>query len=308
MSSFAATLTLVYAWRPEALAAITLLPAWSWLLLGLPGLLLLRGIPRGPVLLFFLAWGSFVALHVEEPRSLARSLIQQPKTDRIPGTLRLVSLNCAGGQVAALHDLEELQPDIVFLQESPSRREVDAFAGRLFGPSGSSVYDGDTSILARGRLVNTKKQKREFYYSHGTLALTGLGELDLVSLRLWPATLNFDLWNLSCWQIHMQHRQDQIHQIRNLAPELPFAKVRIVAGDFNAPQGDPVYRLLPQGLYDTFGTKGLGLGNTLLNDFPALRIDQIWVSRSLKTVQSFTRRGSCSDHRIVVSDVSPESP
>ena len=77
----------------------------------------------------------------------------------------------------------------------------------------------------------------------------------------------------------------------------------IVAGDFNAPQGDKIFSLLPNTLYDTFRAQGRGIGNTIINDMPMLRIDQIWVSRDFETVQSFTVRSKVSDHRIVVSDV-----
>jgi endonuclease/exonuclease/phosphatase family metal-dependent hydrolase len=45
------------------------------------------------------------------------------------------------------------------------------------------------------------------------------------------------------------------------------------------------------------------MGNTILNDIPVLRIDQIWVSRDFETVQSFAVRSNVSDHRIVVSDI-----
>lgn len=79
----------------------------------------------------------------------------------------------------------------------------------------------------------------------------------------------------------------------------------IIAGDFNAPQGDRIFSHISGYLYDTFKEQGRGVGNTILNDIPVLRIDQIWVSRNFRTLQSFTVKSDISDHRMVVSDIVP---
>ncbi|HNS32222.1 MAG TPA: hypothetical protein PKN36_04520 [bacterium] len=49
----------------------------------------------------------------------------------------------------------------------------------------------------------------------------------------------------------------------------------------------------------------VGVGNTILNDIPLLRIDQIWVSMNFRTLQSFAVKSSISDHKMVVSDIVP---
>lgn len=70
-------LTVCYLVRPDACAAITIIPAWAWLA---PGLLLSaielrsRGARKGwPV---GAAWFAFFLLLAEEPRSLGRALLR----------------------------------------------------------------------------------------------------------------------------------------------------------------------------------------------------------------------------------------
>ena len=56
----------------------------------------------------------------------------------------------------------------------------------------------------------------------------------------------------------------------------------ILGGDFNAPQGDAAFRPLAPRLRDAFRDGGQGWGNTITNDTPFLRIDQVWVSDEIR--------------------------
>jgi endonuclease/exonuclease/phosphatase (EEP) superfamily protein YafD len=49
-------------------------------------------------------------------------------------------------------------------------------------------------------------------------------------------------------------------------------------------------------------SRSLGWGNTIINDFPALRIDQIWASDALLVRNVVTHQTKNSDHRAVVTD------
>jgi endonuclease/exonuclease/phosphatase family metal-dependent hydrolase len=91
--------------------------------------------------------------------------------------------------------------------------------------------------------------------------------------------------------------------MEQLVAMLDTTKPIIVAGDFNAPPGDKIFNLLPDTLYDSFRAQGRGIGNTIANDMPLLRIDQIWVSHEFTTLQSFAVKNGVSDHRMVISDV-----
>jgi hypothetical protein len=77
----------------------------------------------------------------------------------------------------------------------------------------------------------------------------------------------------------------------------------VLGGDFNAPQGDAVFRCLTPRLHDAFREGGRGWGDTITNDVPFLRIDQVWVSRVFRAVSVVTRRTRHSDHRFVVCDL-----
>jgi endonuclease/exonuclease/phosphatase (EEP) superfamily protein YafD len=101
----------------------------------------------------------------------------------------------------------------------------------------------------------------------------------------------------------MEIRKQQLKQINSFIHNLDASKPLIVAGDFNVPQGDKVFALLPDNLYDSFSVQGRGIGNTVMNDMPLMRFDQIWVSRDFKIIQSFAVKSSVSDHRMVISDV-----
>lgn len=296
-------LTLVYEWRPDRLAALTILPAWLWMSLALGGLPFLRRKHRHLSILFLATWSVFAWLHVEEIHSVPRGWISPISHSKPAGTLRLVTLNCGGGQPAALQELKGLEADIVFLQESPPATAVAALLPDLFGTNGACICHPDTAILVRGSLTPVESTPRSLFYSHAIAHLPGWGDIHLVSLRLLTGNVRVDLWNPACWKIHVRHRRAQLDQIRQIAARLPATGPLIVAGDFNAPQGDKIFSFLPHFLQDTFSESGKGIGNTLMNDFPVLRIDQIWSSRDLPALQSFTRQGIVSDHRMVVSDV-----
>jgi len=296
-------LTGVYWLRPDIFSALTILPAWTWLFLVVPVLPFLRRRHLRYSIIFLSAWVLFLVLHVEEPRSLARGLMGPVSKQKPPGTLRLVTINCAGGQKAVLHEIKKLEPDIVFLQESPRKSDIALFVHELFGTEGAYLYGFDTSILVRGKLSKVKQGDHRRFFIHATINFPGRGPIDLVSLRLATGNIRTDLWNPACWNDHLQHRRRQINQVQRIVMELPESHLIVVAGDFNAPQGDRVFSFLPATLYDTFAMAGKGIGNTILNDMPVLRIDQIWVSRDFVTLQSFSRQTTWSDHRMVVSDI-----
>ena len=58
-------------------------------------------------------------------------------------------------------------------------------------------------------------------------------------------------------------------------------------------------------LQDGFGEAGIGWGNTITNNLPVHRIDQIWISQGLRALAVSARRTRHSDHRMVVCDIAP---
>jgi hypothetical protein len=95
-----------------------------------------------------LLWLCITFLFVDEWRA-ARNLLhaaQAPRANR----LRVVSLNCAGGSAVAAGEVAAYRPDVVLLQESPGRPEVEALARRLYGSPANAVSGPDGSLMAAG--------------------------------------------------------------------------------------------------------------------------------------------------------------
>jgi vancomycin resistance protein VanJ len=299
-AGFAVFPTIVYLARPDACAALTVFPPGVWLLLGL-GLLLLgiRRAARRPVVGVALLWLLFLVLAIEEPRSLLR-LTPAPR-----GTLRIVSLNCAGGNALAAAEVAAYHPDIVLLQESPDRDEVLRLAAQLFGAQAGVAYDLESAILVRGSVVRQIRPRRAVnrFATRALVRLDADQQIDITSLRLAPPIFRMDLWSPSCWRAQTENRQLHRRQLAAIARTLDSAIPTIVGGDFNAPAGDAAMRVLQPGLRDAFVTAGRGWANTMDNDTPVLRIDQVWTSVHYTPVSVTAHRTRHSDHRLVVCDL-----
>ena len=76
-----------------------------------------------------------------------------------------------------------------------------------------------------------------------------------------------------------------------------------MAGDFNAPANDNIYRLLDRDMVNTFDAVGTGWPNTYHRRIPIMRLDHIYVNNQLRPVRSRAVTVPESDHRMVVSDL-----
>ncbi len=309
-ASLCIVLTICYVARPDACAAITIIPTWAWLV---PGLFLAafnlrgRGNRKGwPVLA---AWLIFLLTLAEEPWSLGRALVRTGRPHgeaRPPGeVLRVISLNCAIGNRLAAEEVVKYRPDIVLLQESPGRREVEDLARRLFGAEAGVVYGVDASLVVHGHAVASELPTGlRGYFVQARVTLTTGRDIEVISTRLLPAVFRADLWSPDCWREQMQNRRSRRDQLRAIARRIgPVTTPMIVGGDFNAPQGDAVFRLLRPKLHDAFSEGGVGWGDTIINDFPVLRIDQVWVSGAFESDVVVARSTQNSDHRMVICDL-----
>ncbi|MBI3910577.1 MAG: endonuclease/exonuclease/phosphatase family protein [Armatimonadetes bacterium] len=307
-----AALSLCYWGQPDACAAITLWPPWVWLA---PGLLL-AGLGwsrpgKRIASVIALLWLVYLLAFVEEPRSLLRfrwgpsSEWQAARQRR--QALRVVSLNCAAGNQDAAAEVERWQPDIALLQEAPVRRDTEALACRLFGRQAAVVWGGDVAILARGTVFPTPPPRAlRAFLAQGRVRLTTGSEVEVISIHLLPPVFRTDLWSAACWRDLAANRQARREQVQALAQQiarLPGSAPLIVGGDFNAPAGDAVFRLLAPRLHDAFGEGGMGWGNTVLNDMPLSRIDQVWISEHFRAPAVTARKTRHSDHRMVICDL-----
>ena len=304
-------ISLCYYLRPDSCAAVTVFPPWVWLT---PGLLLVglgwsRARKRSVAVVAVL-WLTYLLVFADESRGLIRAVYWHPPSrdsslrDR---TLRVVSINCAGGRKEAAEEVADYHPDIVLVQESPSPQHVEELARQFFRDDAGVFRWGDVSVIARGS-VAAASSPADFpsYCVHTRVRLTSGIEAEVVNIHLSVPPVRTDLWNPDCWRAYATNRRRQRRQMRNIAERIesiPDTTPLIVGGDFNAPAGDAVSHLLRPRLHDTFKEGGVGWGNTFLSDIPLLRIDQIWTSDHFRAVRVRARKTEHSDHRMVVCDL-----
>jgi endonuclease/exonuclease/phosphatase family metal-dependent hydrolase len=78
----------------------------------------------------------------------------------------------------------------------------------------------------------------------------------------------------------------------------------LVCGDFNDTPLSYSYRLMSEGLQDSFAEKGRGLGTTYAGVLPALRIDYILCGTEFDIHTHKRQKTAISDHYAIMSDVS----
>lgn len=295
-------------WRqPDALAAVTAIPPWCWLiacvLLGSLGFAVATRQEKVAVLAVLLA---FLCVSIEQTRSLTRSAgdLFFNRTAIAPSLrIRAVTLNCSGGNRSAAAEILRLEPDVAFLQESPNEQAVQELGQTLFGNAGSVVWSPDCSIIARGQLQPANATSQHFVQA--TWTPTDGRVMEVICLRLSPPVVRYDLWSPGCWQEHATSRRKHRAEAREVAIALSSAsggRPILIGGDCNAPAGDGALQEWSPRLVDAFGIAGRGLGATVLNSIPVMRFDQLWCSNELVPTSVRAVSNDHSDHRLVVAD------
>ncbi len=298
--------------RADALAALTVFPICAWLIPG--GLAAGLGYARESrryAAIVAAAWLLTLILFADQPLALlqlgAPATRFRPAAKERQHALRVISLNCNGGNLRAVQELAAYEPDLLLLQESPSRSRLEQAARELFGDEAAVVWGVDASIIARGRLTAQPLPREAAAHAvWARLELASGGELDVISLRLEHGLVRCDLWAPDCWRAQTANRQTRRKQLAAVLAALgdrPSHRPLILGGDFNAPAGDAVFRLLAPLAHDAFTDAGRGWGNTIINQFPALRIDQIWIGGPISSTDVHAARTQHSDHRAVVCDL-----
>lgn len=305
-------LAILYAWQCDWAAAVTIVPPWLWVIPA--GLLVLTSWSppnRRFALVVMGGWLLFLTMFTEEPRSLVRgwcSVSSEPQADGRPARrIRIVSLNCAGSQIAAARETKAYDADIVLLQESPRREEVENLARELFSENSGCLPGLDTSIVVRGTIHSVvRSERRHLFFTEARIHLSGGEDLEVFCVRLSTPAVRIDFWTAGCWQEQRairRERKNQLQEILKWAQALPTMRPVIIGGDFNAPRGDATFRLMPANFHDAFGAAGIGWCNTIINEMPFSRIDQVWVDQHFEVLSLTARRTQHSDHRMVICDV-----
>lgn len=299
----------VYALRPANVDPVTIWPFWFW---SVPGVGLgLLGLSRRTwrwALVAVLAWMAATGWIAEEPRCLLRSWRSSQRVDaERRGLLRVVTLNCGGGSIEAVRDAAAQDADIILLQEMPGR---DGLAEVLERRSGWAFATGmDPAIMALGHVRDRSLPPHKSHFMCEARVvparLNPPTEILALSTRLALPQLRFDLWRPGVWREASKVRAIRAEQMARLLEHVSAAAPApvIVGGDFNTPAGDSLFRPLRPHLRDAFAEAGMGWPNTITDEHPMARIDQIWVSEHFEVHQARVVYTPNSDHRMLVVDL-----
>ena len=305
-------LTMLYLLRPPNVDPITIWPYWFW---SLPAIVLsaftVSGRNRFWGLMTVGAWAVATLIVAEEPAALARALTNAPPplhAARPPDAMRIVTINCAGGDTEAAAEAFAWDPDIVLLQEAPAAADLVAFVATR---DGWQSYCGlDPAVLARGEVKPVPVgQGQEAFICAADIGLrhiAAMPRLRVVCMRLLLPSLRPRIWRPEVWSDGFEARRDREEQMRAVAAiarESLETMPVVVGGDFNAPAGDSLFRVLQPEFRDAYPEGGAGWPNTITNDTPMSRIDQVWVSRHFEVRGAWVARTVHSDHRAVVIDL-----
>jgi endonuclease/exonuclease/phosphatase family metal-dependent hydrolase len=306
----------LYTRLPDSFAAFTLLPIWFWGSVGL-SLGCLAFFLRAPLALFSVtAWSLTILILADEARPLGRLGRETPHPGiprRYEGrnVIRAATINWAVSPADFSEAIRAYQPDIIFIQEMPHPYRLRELNRDLFGGRGDYRYDTDRrcGIVVRGEIERQIPNPfRDLRSQQVTARLPGGRRVELVNVHLKAADEDLALWKQECWRSHRLNRRLRRDELSNALGILGSSNPRgerpaLVAGDFNAPAGDSIYRIMEENFIDTFGAVGTGWGNTYHRRLPVFRLDHIFASRAFRPVRSRVVSIPESDHRMLISDL-----
>ena len=308
---FFLVLSWVYLSQPEWSAAILLIPGWMWLF---PGLIAASWFMFTPLAnkkkarsQCFASLLLFMVVAVPEPVSLvlgwgrqAYSMVKAPTH-----SVEIVSINCAGGSQDAARYALLRSPEILLLQESPGKDDINKVAREFAGDDKATAWGLDASVIAKGKPVGDPVTGK--FYTALKVDTPNLGEVWAVSVRLLTPSIDVMFPNPQAFKVQRENREIRREQMRELAELVRKLKQDdvpvIVGGDFNTPAYDRILRDNLEGLNDAFIRTGRGHGNTIETETPLHRIDMIWLSRDLKAIKTVAVVNPHSDHRMVAAGV-----
>jgi len=303
----------LYVRLPLRLAAFTVFPIWVWGIIGLTlGSIAFLFYRARLSLVLILIWIFTLLFMSDEARSLGRIGIETIEAGPPPqfagsSVLRVITLNCAG-HVDPTEAVKDYEPDIVFLQEMPHAYHLKRLIDQLYNGHGDYRYDPSKrcAIIVRGKIAD-ENPIAKYRSQLVTVDMPSGLRLQLLNVHLQPAATNLRLFSRDCWREHSANRllrqieltyALQLLKTRTEYPRIP----ALIAGDFNAPANDAVYKLLEPEFKDAFNEAGSGWGNTYHRALPMLRIDHIYASDKLVPARARAVTNSDSDHRMVVAD------
>lgn len=305
-----------YARRWDKVAALTVYPFWAWGLVGFAmagfaWLLTRQRLALGIASL----WLVTMLVFSDETKPLLRSWKPKPEPGlpvAVPDggrVRRVITFNCKAGYFNpnAAAEVIPWQPDVVLLQESTSPGVLLQVAQALYGgnPAEHIVGNWECGIITRGRILRSitgnlpRSLSATIQFEDGSL-------LEAASVHLRGAETDVRLYKREALFKHAVNRLERradLQKLLTLQTLMNGQRPALIGGDFNAPAGDAIFRLLESaGFADAAKAVGTGWPDTFPNAFPLLRIDHLWSNGRLVPVRSSAVKSVHSDHRMVVCD------
>lgn len=305
-----------YARRFDKVAAITVFPFWAWGLLGLgmagfAWLFTRQRLALGVALV----WLVTILVFSDETRPLLRWW----KTGPQPGMAapapdgtkvrRIITFNCKAGfaNPKAPREVIPWQPDIVLFQETAQTSVLRQVAQELYGtdPTEHVVGSAECGIITRGRILRSVLGNLPNSLA-ATIQFEDNTIIEVASIHLSGAETDVRLYTREALYKHAANRLDRRSELQKLLTVLTLMNGHppsLIGGDFNAPAGDAVFRLMEKaGFRDAFAAAGSGWPDTYPNVAPMLRIDHQWSNDRLIPVRGRTVKSQHSDHRMIICD------
>ncbi len=298
----------LYLLRPLNVDPITVWPFWFWAVIGLAlaPFTLRRCRPAVGVLPLIL-WALAVVTIAEEPVSMLRLVLPAYREVPAPAPgetrLKVVSLNCDAGHLAAVEDALARDPDLLLLQEAPSRHKLEQLLADR--PHYSMVTGADCAVITRGvqrELPEAALVSRCAAASEVRLDKAPMVRMVVVSIHLLQPVLRYDIWNPTTWREGSGRHKARLEWLRPVAEVVRAHAAHtpvLLGGDFNTPGGDSILRTLSPPLRDAHKDAGSGWPNTFMSHLPLSRIDQLWLSPCYEALSLKTRKTEHSDHRMI---------
>ena len=231
-----------------------------------------------------------------------------------PGTIRLVTWNISGNR-RVLDELEALEPDICFLQETPDGQASFSDESLTGYWEGFAWYDaGDCGMLSRFPMEPvpmdyvgpwTPPQAATTVLPTSRTVLLVNVRLMLPSLVLNPLSQEGRRRLAEDNRVRREQFVEIARAIRAKADETGAEEI-ILAGDFNTPARMASVAPLEDFLRDAWLEAGRGRGATITASFPVARIDQVWVSEGIDPTAAWVEDTQASDHRILMTEIRSE--
>lgn len=295
---------LAYAFKPDFAKAITVFPFWCWAIGGacllLPEALFFR---RRLLMVVLGIWLVATLFQFDSATSLVRGVVVTPGK-KSEDAIRVISINSTSN-INAVRDVKRFQPDILLIQESSWIRDLEEAALEIMGEEATVFWSIDCSMIARGTIDEIEWKP---HFATGRVHLKNHEPILVSCLRLETPPFRLDLWDIDCWTDFARNRGRQrnelkqvLESIQNVDEQAPM----LIGGDFNAPPHDAIFDVLRDDFHDAFREAGFGWGATITNDYPLIRIDQLWCSRHWKAEFVVAVPSNFSDHRMIICDIKP---